>query len=194
MAVVPKAVVFDLDACCWYPEMYMMQSGAPFKKTGDFNTMVSCKEEAVKLLGMTRGVWALLNASPRFAKTHVCVASRCDEPEWAVDLLKLFEAEPGVTFWNVLGNGERAEIYKGSKRNHFRALQKKTKVAFEDMLFFDDDPANIRDVSGLGVHCVLTPDGVTGAKWEEGLQAYAKAKGGSPYPEPEEVDGPKFKF
>jgi hypothetical protein len=25
----PKVVVFDLDACLWYPEMYMM-SGGPF--------------------------------------------------------------------------------------------------------------------------------------------------------------------
>jgi hypothetical protein len=24
---VPKLVVFDLDACCWYPEMYMLRRG-----------------------------------------------------------------------------------------------------------------------------------------------------------------------
>ena len=28
----PKLVVFDLDACCWYPEMYMVRRGPPFKK------------------------------------------------------------------------------------------------------------------------------------------------------------------
>lgn len=27
----PRVVVFDLDACCWYPEMYMLSGGAPFQ-------------------------------------------------------------------------------------------------------------------------------------------------------------------
>ena len=99
----PALVVFDLDACCWcvsararsaardatliapthrnlrYPEMYMMSSGAPFRKTGDLNVMESCKGEAVKLLGMTRPVWALLVGTERFRRTRVAVASRCDE-------------------------------------------------------------------------------------------------------------------
>ena len=218
----PALVVFDLDACCWcvlararsaardatliasthrnlrYPEMYMMSSGAPFRKTGDLNVMESCKGEAVKLLGMTRPVWALLVGTERFRRTRVAVASRCDEPAWARELLKMFEAEPGVSFWDACDGGELCEIYKGSKKDHFRALQKKTNIAFDDMLFFDDDPArarasafffcvrtrwndlpqaNIRDVSSLGVVCVLTPRGVTGGCWEQGLRDFAKSKG-----------------
>ena len=122
----------------------MMSSGAPFRKTGDLNVMESCKGEAVKLLGMTRPVWALLVGTERFRRTRVAVASRCDEPAWARELLKMFEAEPGVSFWDACDGGELCEIYKGSKKDHFRALQKKTNVAFDDMLFFDDDPARAR--------------------------------------------------
>ena len=28
---VPKVFVFDLDGCCWDPEMYELYGGAPFK-------------------------------------------------------------------------------------------------------------------------------------------------------------------
>ena len=37
--------------------------------------------------------------------------------------------------------------------------------------FFDDDPHNISDVGGIGVHCFLTPDGVTESIFNQGLKA-----------------------
>lgn len=195
----PKLVVFDLDACCWFPEMYMMSSGPPYKKVkGNMNKMVASNGEEVKLLGITRAVWALLQAPcGRFRNTRVAIASRCDEPAWARELLKLFEAAPDVSFWDVCEKGDLVEIYKGSKKGHFKALQKKTGIAFEDMCFFDDDPVNIRDVSSLGVVCVLTPDGVTSDAWEKGLRDYAKAHGKpipaavAPEPEPPKAEEPK---
>jgi len=175
---VPALVVFDLDACCWFPEMYMMSAGsAPFSEIpGNADAKASARNETVKLLGRTRGIWAALHGSPRFEATRVAVASRCDEPAWAVELLKLFRAAPGVSFWDVLDGGALAEIYKGSKVNHFRALQKKTAIPFSDMVFFDDDMQNIRNVEALGVVCVHTPDGVTQAAWESGLDRYAKTQ------------------
>eukprot|EP00913_Durusdinium_trenchii_P027590 g25878.t1 len=48
---VPKLVVFDLDACCWYPEMYMLRRGAPFAATSDPNVLMTCGKEKVRLLG-----------------------------------------------------------------------------------------------------------------------------------------------
>jgi hypothetical protein len=42
------------------------------------------------------------------------------------------------------------------------------------MLFFDDDSWNIREVSSLGVKCVLTPDGVTDEAFKEGLAMFEK--------------------
>jgi len=41
------------------------------------------------------------------------------------------------------------------------------------MIFFDDDPANIRDVGSLGVVSILTPDGVTREAWDRGMEAFA---------------------
>merc|ERR1719163_956870 len=51
----PKLVVFDLDACCWYPEMYMVRQGPPFTKTNEDECKAS-DGEAIKLLGQTRKV------------------------------------------------------------------------------------------------------------------------------------------
>ena len=98
------------------------------------------------------------------------VASRSDEPEWARECLRKFVVADGVSMMDVVGE-QRCEIYKGSKRGHFAALQKKTGVPYEHMCFFDDDPANIRDVGTLGVHCFLTPRGVTRDIFERGVAA-----------------------
>ena len=43
-------------------------------------------------------------------------------------------------------------------------------------IFFDNERRNCRDVAALGVVCIHTPDGMTKAKWEAGLAAFAKAK------------------
>ena len=67
-------------------------------------------------------------------------------------------------------------IHKGSKKTHFAEIREASGVPFDEMVFFDDDPANIRDVAPLGVVCQLTPDGVTAAAWEAALGAYAKAR------------------
>ena len=100
----------------------------------------------------------------------VGIASRSDEPSWARECLRKFIVAPGICMMDVVTE-ERCEIYKGSKRDHFGALQRKTGLAYNKMCFFDDDMANIRDVKGLGVHCYYTPDGVTKALFDQGLRA-----------------------
>lgn len=47
--------------------------------------------------------------------------------------------------------------------------QEASSLPFSRMLFFDDEPRNIADVSELGVTCVHTPDGVTRGAFESGL-------------------------
>ena len=42
----PKVLVFDLDGCVWYPEMYQLYGGKPFTVKDDGNlkvrTMTAC--------------------------------------------------------------------------------------------------------------------------------------------------------
>jgi len=167
-------VVFDLDACCWYPEMYQLWGGgAPFKvlSTTPNNELQDRRGTPVRMLGDVAACFANLHARIQ-AGEHLLVgiASRSDEPSWARECLNSFVVADGITMMDVVGE-ERCEIYKGSKRGHFKALQTKTGVPFSKMCFFDDDPHNIRDVGGLGVHCYLTPDGVTRDIFDRGLKA-----------------------
>lgn len=168
--VLPRLVVFDLDACCWYPEMYMMSSGSPFSATEDPSVMTSCRGERVRLLGAVREIWQELDKEE---EVGIAVASRCDVPAWARELLRSYKLEEGKTMWEAASEGELVEIYKGSKKKHFRALHEKTRIPYEQMLFFDDDPYNIREVGALGVVCVLTPDGVTRDAYRKGLELFA---------------------
>jgi len=166
----PRLVVFDLDACCWYPEMYMMSTGSPFTVGSNPHELVSRGGERVRLLGEVAEIWGALHELPELEDTLVGVASRCDVPEWGRECLqKLIVGAKGESMWDIAGGGELVEIYKSNKQVHFQALQKKTGISFEDMLFFDDDMTNIRSVGKLGVKCVHTPHGVTAECWEKGL-------------------------
>ena len=77
MARVPRMIVFDLDACVWFPEMYMLMGGggAPFE-TAARNVATDRHGEAVKLLGAIPQIFEALRAEPRFAGCQVAIASR----------------------------------------------------------------------------------------------------------------------
>lgn len=53
-------------------------------------------------------------------------------------------------------------------------LVEKSGIDYKDILFFDDEMRNIRDVSKLGVTCVLADGGLTRDIFEEGLKLFAK--------------------
>lgn len=169
-------VVFDLDACCWYPEMFMLWGGgAPFKQdsTAVNNTLTDSRGTKCRLLGDVAACWAECHSRMQAGQPLIVgVASRSDEPTWARECLNKFMVKPGVSMMDVVTES-LCEIYKGSKRDHFAALHKKTGVPYKRMCFFDDDMSNIRDVSGLGVHCVYTPDGVTRKLFVQGVSAAA---------------------
>ena len=168
MAAPKSLVVFDLDACCWDPEMYeLWGGGAPFTQlsTEPNNKLKDTRGTTCRLLADTAACMAELHARMQAGEPLlVGIASRSDEPAWARECLSKFICAPGVSMMDVVNFGVAAEarcqIHKGSKRTHFGELQQATGVPYERMCFFDDDPANIRDVSGLGVHCFYTPRGV----------------------------------
>ena len=207
------AVVFDLDACCWSPEMYQLWGGgAPFtqQSTTPNNTLKDSRGTTVRLLGDVASCWAECHTRMQAGEPLILgVASRSDEPSWAREVttslfarphpqpqthprphtaslrtvtpqcLRKFIVKPGVCMMDVVTEN-LCEIYKGSKRDHFKALHAKTGVPFSRMCFFDDDMSNIRDVGGLGVHCVYTPDGTTRKLFEQGVGAARAAAGAKP--------------
>lgn len=230
----PKMVVFDLDNCCWDPEMYQMRSGTPFKYHAGDNTCTSSRGEKVRLLGDVADIWGVLAAGRskqsrssgseecypalgehfrasvltsdevtksaiqfdfmQFSNCKIGIASCCDEPDWARDLLGKFRlarlplkngtspAEKNLQQEKLI-YGEAlvdvvdySQIHYGPKVNHFRELREASGVAFEDMIFFDDQHGHIQKVGALGVTAVHVPSGgVTWAKFEEGLARFQKA-------------------
>ena len=64
------------------------------------------------------------------------------------------------------------EITKESKSSHFRCLKEKYSCDYEEMLFFDNEYGNCREISQLGVTVAFSPDGVTGDVWAEAIEAF----------------------
>ncbi len=85
-------------------------------------------------------------------KKKIAAASRTFEPDWAQDLLHLF---------NIDKYFDLKEIYPGSKISHFKKIQNHFKLPFSEMVFFDDEYRNIEEVGRLGVNTVFVDEGVS---------------------------------
>ncbi|MHC4874440.1 MAG: HAD family hydrolase, partial [Planctomycetota bacterium] len=83
---------------------------------------------------------------------------------WAEQLIRLLDVEKHFHY---------KEIYPSEKTRHFRSLQNDSGIAYENMLFFDDEPRNIRDVSRLGVTCIHVSDGVDFRVVEDGIRQFS---------------------
>eukprot|EP01065_Artemidia_motanka_P007069 TRINITY_DN13473_c0_g1_i1.p2 TRINITY_DN13473_c0_g1~~TRINITY_DN13473_c0_g1_i1.p2 ORF type:complete len:125 (+),score=19.29 TRINITY_DN13473_c0_g1_i1:28-402(+) len=76
MSARPRVVVFDLDGCVWYPEMYHLWGGggAPFKQAagGDLTDNAGTN---VRLMGDVRAIMTSLHRDAQWKGTAVAVAS-----------------------------------------------------------------------------------------------------------------------
>ncbi len=81
----------------------------------------------------------------------MALASRTEQPAWAIELISLLQIRDRFAF---------EEIYPSSKIRHFAAIQKASQLSYDQMLFFDDEMRNIREVSSLGVRSIHVPDGM----------------------------------
>lgn len=78
------------------------------------------------------------------------------------------QVSPGLVMDKIV---KYREIHPGNKGEHFKRLQEDSRVAYHEMLFFDDCNwgDNCRDVEWAcpGVVTVKTPAGLTPEKWNE---------------------------
>ncbi len=139
-------VVFDLDFTLWdCGGTWCDHTEPPYiKKNGkvydDFGALMRLYDDVVDILH-----------DLKTQSVPIAIASRTSRPAWAKDLLRLFEID------NLF---DYKEIYPGSKINHFTTLNKKTRIPFHQMLFFDDELRNIEEVGGLGVEVVYVRNGM----------------------------------
>lgn len=140
-----KLVVFDLDQTLW-PFRLDRKMKSPFQIEGN-KVIDSCGQEAVLLKDALPSLQYLTAQGYQLG-----IASRIEDICGAYQLI------------NLLGIAQYfhyREIYPGCKMKHFRSLQQKSNIDFKEMVFFDDDRRNIRDVSRLGVTAIHTPDGIS---------------------------------
>jgi magnesium-dependent phosphatase 1 len=179
----PKLVAFDLDGTVWTPDMYQLWGGgAPFSVVDAQKQLSDRGGNPVRLLGAIGSILHSLRFEEEWKDTKVAWVSCTDEPEWAKECLNKFKSTPTKasscqipTTLNRLCHS--SEIYKANKQVHMRALQKQyPEIAFEDMVFFDNEKHNTDSVSKLGVMSVHCPRGMEVQVWDDALGRFAQSR------------------
>jgi magnesium-dependent phosphatase-1 len=90
----------------------------------------------------------------------VAYASRTWEPSWAKEALKQFPcgSERTVNMWSISsasGWGDHSKVA------HLKTVSDQTNISIKELVFFDNEMRNIRDVAQMGVHCGYCPDGLS---------------------------------
>ncbi|KZV39163.1 Magnesium-dependent phosphatase [Dorcoceras hygrometricum] len=62
------------------------------------------------------------------------------------------------------------------KTDHFKNINRKTGVPYNEMLFFDDEDRNIDTVSKMGVTSILVENGVNLGAFRQGLSSFSQNK------------------
>ena len=145
--------IFDLDFTLWdCGGTWCDHTNPPYYRQ---NGIIRDEDyRAIRLYPEVREILETLHENPssgEHGRVQLGVASRTGAPDWADELMQLFDIKKYF---------QHFEIYPGSKINHFRSLQEKTGLAYQDMIFFDDEFRNIDEVGKLGVNAVLVEDGV----------------------------------
>ena len=141
-----ELVVFDLDFTLWDAGgTWCDHLSPPFKVSSKGvsdarGNIINLYPDAMKIFQVIEG-----NSIP------MAIASRTEEPEWARQLLELL---------GIRDKFKYEEIFPGSKVTHFNNLKEKSGIDFDKILFYDDEPRNIDEVSGLGVNCYLVRNGI----------------------------------
>jgi magnesium-dependent phosphatase 1 len=115
-------VVFDLDFTLWdCGGTWCDHTNPPyFRENG---MVLDDDRRKITLYPDVLTILKKLNAQ----NVSIAVASRTSAPDWADELMQLFDIKKYF---------QQFEIYPGSKINHFRSLQEKTGLTYNDMIFF----------------------------------------------------------
>lgn len=159
----PRLVVFDLDETLWPFGVDDFTMRPPYRKV---NGVVRDAR------GLVMDPYPEVNDILRQLHENgipLAAASRTSYPDGAFSLIKLLGWSDYFKY---------KEIYPGSKTTHFMKMASASGVPFSEMIFFDNEPRNITDVSKLGVTCVLV-DAYSGVTWDDvkkGFRAFSERK------------------
>lgn len=104
-------------------------------------------------------------------------ASRTHAPDLGREMLKLLKipssSASSSSSQRAIDYFDYLQIYPGNKQTHFERIHRDSGIAYEEMLFFDDESRN-KNVEVLGVVMQLVRDGVTMDEIDEGVQSWRK--------------------
>ncbi|KAI9563690.1 hypothetical protein GHT06_011154 [Daphnia sinensis] len=152
ISVLPKLIVFDLDYTLWplWIEMY----NAPFHLE---RNEPQARDKGGRIVNPYPEVKEIL-VELKQSGIELGVASRTPEIKGARKLMETLDWDKYISF---------KEIYPGCKTTHFENLSKHSH-------------RNIKDITGIGVVCVLVDDrGVTRKTVREGLLKFQKERSGA---------------
>ncbi|GMF62677.1 unnamed protein product [Phytophthora fragariaefolia] len=172
---IPRLVVFDLDYTLWCPYIDVL-NGGPFTETEDPCVVVDRYGEELSLLPDVQAVLDVIETDPKFRGTKVAIASRTGEIEAAKECMGLLKVSIGGEMKTLESIASYVEIYPTCKVAHFKEFEQQSGLAYEDMLFFDDEHRNIQDIKRLGATCQFCRDGLTWTSWLQGMEAYQHTK------------------
>ncbi|MEM9367786.1 MAG: magnesium-dependent phosphatase-1 [Planctomycetota bacterium] len=160
MARTPQLIVFDLDFTLWdCGGTWCDCLSPPFSGQGE--RVVDRDGRCIRLY---EAVMPVLDHCDQ-QSIPMALASRTEQPRWARQLLALL---------GIAKRFQHSEIYPSSKLRHFEALHEASSVTMDQMIFFDDEMRNIREVGTLGVQCEFVEDGLTRSQFEQALKTFAR--------------------
>ena len=162
-------IVFDLDYTLW-PFWVDTHPSPPLRKSTDNGLTV--RDSYGGSYGFYNEVAGILTAL-RNKGIKIGCASRTGSPDLARQMLSSLRIPAEGSSQTAMSMFDYAEMYPGSKTTHFAKIRKKSGVAFEEMLFFDDESRN-RNTEELGVSFHLVRDGVTRAEIDRGVTYWRK--------------------
>ena len=191
-----QLVVFDLDYTIWQPEMFQIDGPPKLMSVDEFQGKQKRKSRTSprqippgsttihqnKIITDRRGTpitifdgaahaLSEINRMKKDMPLQVVISSRTDEPSWAYQIMKWLVVDDGTPLSKCFDEN-LIEISYSDKSTHFESLNRKSGIAFEDMVFFDNEHWNIQSVGQLGVKCYHTPDGMRKEDWNQCLKDF----------------------
>jgi len=188
-----------------YELLMVGDGGSPFTQDStNPKVLRTCTGRPVRLIGDVRRIMFELMHDPRWASTRIGISSRTDEPSWARELLEKFTidendfddddsrivaaeclaARPplGSTFSFPLKQvftPMLCELAKDSKIDHVERilLNAGDGISMRDILFFDNEFGNCRQVAKIGVSVCYCPEGVTNEHWKKAIASFPSNNG-----------------
>ncbi|KAJ9463980.1 putative magnesium-dependent phosphatase P8B7.31 [Diplonema papillatum] len=184
--IAPRMVVFDLDACLWDPEVYVLDGmpSTPIRgDLGDGTTGVVGASDGRQAVRLHPGSLVALRELRKDPGVVVAAASTSLVPKYSYEALRLLEVEPGVSAISCFDHLQigRSGKLTTRKTSHFKLLHEATGIPYTEMLFFDDcnwedHVSDLRQT--LGVVGRATPRGLSVEDYRHGLDLYHRVQCG----------------